>query len=388
MRNVYVAGVGMTRFGRLEGMELRSLGAEACREAILDSGIDRSRIESAFVGTAFPGHFTRQECAVGQLVLRQLGITGIPVMRVENACASGSSALREAWISVASGLVDVALAFGVEKLSNVPTSEVMSIFSYASDYEAEGSAGIIFPGVFAMIAQAYMHEYGVRPEQLAEVSVKNHRHGFENPRAQRKLLLTVEDVQKAKMVCDPLTSMHCCPISDGAAAVVLVSESVAREVGRGQIRLAAVGLATGDYDAERPLTTFPSTRRAAEQAYRLAGVGPEDIKVAEVHDCFSVAELVHLEDLGFCERGDAAKVTSQGETTIGGRLPVNTSGGLLSKGHPVGATGIAQVVELTEQLRGHSGPRQVEGANVGLAMCMGGFMFGDGCAATVTILHR
>ena len=388
MRNVFVAGVGTTRFGALSGRSLRQLGAEAALSALRDAGLDRKRVQVAYVGSALSGLLTGQEGCGAHLALREIGVTGIPITHVENACGSASAAFREAWIAVASGLYDVALALGMEKMTEAETSVAIQALMSASDVELEASQGLTFPGVFAMIAQRHMHEYGTSREQIALIAVKNHRHGALNPHAHFQQEVTLQAVFNSRLVAYPLTLFDCCPISDGAAAAVLVSEDVVVRLSAIPVRIAASTQASGVYDPAAPITTFQPTVRAVGEAYEMAGAGPEDVDLAEVHDCFTIAEILHVEDLGLCPKGEGGPLTESGATCLGGRQPVNVSGGLKAKGHPVGATGLGQIYELCRQLRGQAGQRQVEGATVGLAHCMGGFLHGDSGNTYVHILTR
>jgi acetyl-CoA C-acetyltransferase len=375
----------MTQFGKHTELGIREMGEEALWAALQDAGVAPKQIQVAYVGNAM-ARLSGQEMVPGQMVLREVGINSIPITRVENACASASFAFREAWLAVASGLYDVALAMGIEKMSAATTAEVTQALAGASDTELEASLGITFPGVFAMVARRHMHQYGTTREQLALVSVKNHRNGALNPRSQYRKECTVEEVLASRPIAWPLNLLDCCPISDGCAAAVLVAKDLVSRYTTKPVWVAASGQASGAFEPMADITIFKPTVMAARSAYEMAGLGPEDIDLAEVHDCFDIAEIIHTEDLGFCAKGEGGGCAEAGETAIGGRIPINPSGGLLAKGHPVGATGLAQIVELVEQLRGQSGPRQVEGAKVGLAMCLGGFMHSDACSVAVHIL--
>jgi acetyl-CoA acetyltransferase len=388
MRRVAVAGVGTTRFGKLVGRSLRSLGSEAAWLALEDAGIERKQVQVAYVGSALAGLLTGQECCVGHLALREIGLTGIPITRVENACGSASSAFREAWIAVASGLYEVALALGVEKMTEADSSVAIQALMSASDVELEADQGLTFPGVFAMIAMRHMYEFGTTREQIGLVAVQNHRHGALNPHAHFQQEITLEQALGSRPVAYPLTLFDCCPISDGASAAVLVSEALAAHLPSDPVWIAASAQASGTYEPSSPITTFQPTVRAAHEAYEMAGLGSEDVDLAEVHDCFTIAEILHLEDLGFCAKGEGGPLVESGVTSLGGKKPVNVSGGLKAKGHPVGATGLGQVYELVRQLRGQADQRQVATARVGLAHCMGGFLHGDGGNSYIHILTR
>ena len=388
MRKVAIIGAGMSPFGVFPDQGVKELGEEACWKAIKDANIDPRRIEIAYCGNFCGGITDKQGGVVGQIVLAQVGITGIPITRVENACASSSCALREAYLVIAGGFYDIAIAFGVEKMTNVPTSDAIRGLVSSSDVELEGDMGLTFPGVFSLIARRHMHQYGTTREQLAKVAIKNHKNGSLNPYAQFQKEITMEQVLQSPMIADPLTLFDCCPISDGCTAVILAGEDTAKKISDKPVWIAASVLATGKYLNDSDITTFELNKRAANEAYEKAGIGPEDINLAEVHDCFTIAEICHYEDLGFCKKGEGGKFIDEGATQIGGKIPINTSGGLKAKGHPVGATGIAQIIEIMEQLREESGKRQVEGARVGLAHCMGGFTHGDGASVAIHILKK
>jgi acetyl-CoA acetyltransferase len=388
MRDVFVAGAAMTGFGVFKGATVKTLGARAAMDAMKDAGVDAAAIEMVVCGTAAAGTLAPQGTTVPQVVMREVGVVGIPMLRVENACASGTTALHQAWLAIGAGAADVVLVLGVEKMTGAPRAKVFEYMASASDVELEGALGLTMPGVFAMIARRHMREFGTTREQIAAVAVKNHAHGGRNPRAHFRSPITVSDVLAAPMIARPLTLLDCCPVTDGAAAIVLASGPVAERLGRRQVKLAAVALRSGTYAEDLPLTGFDATVRAASDVYARAGIGPEDVDVAEVHDCFTIAEILHYEDLGFVKKGEGGLMIERGDSALGGRRPVNPSGGLKAKGHPVGATGVAQVVEITEQLRGQAGDRQVPGAKVGLTHCLGGFMHGDACAVGVSVLTR
>jgi len=372
----------MTPFGRHSDRSLRDLGREACLAALRDAGVRPSEIESGYCGNALAPAL-QGETGVGQSVLWEVGVRGIPVVNVENACASGSTALHEGWKAVAGGFSDTALVVGVEK-SVMPKGTMLNVGAA----EIEAQLGDVFPGTFALMAQQHMARYGTTREQIAQVAVKNSGHGVLNPYAQRRKALTREDVLGSLMIAEPLTLYSCCPNSDGAAAVVLASGERARRAGGRAIRIAASTLTTGLYDGRRDLTFWPSEITAARQAYEQAALGPADMGVVEVHDAFTICEIVHCEGLGLCPPGEGGRLIEEGATALGGRVPVNPSGGLLARGHPVGASGVAQAVEIVWQLRGQAGDRQVTGARVGLAQIMGGSQQGDVRACTVHILVR
>jgi acetyl-CoA acetyltransferase len=407
--NAIVAGVGMTRFGKHLETGMKALGADAVQKAIADAGIEGSALEAAYVGNAAAGLITGQECIRGQVVLRSIGLGKLPVINVENACASSSTALHQACAMVSAGLYDVVLALGVEKLYHEDKRKSFAAFSGAVDVEAmqaileglkksaessgaksassgAGEKRSMFMDIYAAVARGHMQRYGTTVEQFAGVSAKNSFHGSLNPRAQFREALSVEEVLASPMIAEPLTRPMCSPIGDGAAAAVVVSEAKARELGiQKPVKIVSSVLVSGwDHGVDEPGTV----EVCAGTAYEEAGVGPSDLDVVECHDASAPAELMEYESLGLCAPGEGGKLIDAGETRLGGRLPVNTSGGLLRKGHPVGATGIAQIVELTEQLEGRCEGRQVEGARLALAQNGGGTIGTDAAAMCVTILTR
>ena len=372
MREVAVVGVGMNRWGELWERSHRDLWTEAALEAVADAGLDR--VEAMYVGCMSGGLFMGQE-HLGPLLAEQLGMGPIPATRVESACASGGAAFRQAYLAVASGAHDVVLATGLEKMTDVDGGAATYALSTAADQEYECYHGVTFPGLYAMMARVHMHRYGTTRRQLAEVAVKNHLHGSMNPLAQFPMKVTAEQVMESVLVADPLRILDCSPITDGAAAAVLVPLEQARDMTKGPIvRIAASAHATDAialHDRE-DLAWLASTAKAAELAYRQAGIGPSQLSFCEVHDCFTIAEIMVIEALGIVPRGEGGAAAGSGLTSLGGKLPVNTSGGLKSKGHPVGATGVAQVREVVVQLREQAGDRQVQGARWALTQNMGG----------------
>ncbi len=382
MRDVFVIGVGMTQFGKFPERSLKDLGREACWLAIKDAGVRPDTIQAGYCGNALGGHLQREN-GIGQSVLWQVGIRGIPIINIENACASGSSAFREAWIGVASGVYDVAIAVGVEK-TVMKKGTMLDI----GDAELEVKIGDVFPGLFAMRAQRHMYEYGTTSKQMAKVSVKNHHNGCLNPYSQYQKEFTVEEVLHSPMIADPLTLFSCCPNSDGAAAAIIASREVTKTLSAKPIKVSASVLGTGLYHNKKDLAIFDLDFKVSKEAYEMAGLGPGDIGLAEVHDAFTIAELMHYEGVGFCKVGESGRLIDEGETEIGGRIPVSPSGGLLAKGHPVGASGVAQIAEIVWQLRGEAGLRQVANARIGLAHIMGGGTEGDIGACTIHILER
>ncbi len=369
MRDVYVIGCGMTKFGEIWESSFRDLFVEAGLKAIKDAGVDH--LDSMYVGTMTSGLFVGQE-HVGALMADYLGMAPIPAVRVESACCSGGLAVRMGFLDIASGNSDIVLAGGVEKMND--GADVTFALSTAADQEYECYHGVTFPGLYAMIARAHMHRYGTTRDQLAQVAVKNHFNGSMNPNAQFPRKVTLDQVKNAVLVADPLTVLDSSPVSDGGACVILASEEVAKKLQKPMIKIIGSGVATDSLalDQRDDITALNAVKVSAERAFKMAGLKPTDIDLAEVHDCFTIAEICILEELGFAERGKGGLFTEQGHTALTGKIPINTSGGLKSKGHPVGATGAAQIVEIFEQLTGKSGERQIKNAKIGLAQNMGG----------------
>jgi acetyl-CoA acetyltransferase len=408
--NAYITGVGMTHFGKHMDLGLKAIGGGAVEQAIADAGIAKEDLQAAYVGNAAAGLITGQECIRGEVVLRSVGIGKIPVINVENACASASTALNQAAAMVTAGLYDTVLAVGVEKMYHEDKKRTFGAFSGAVDVEAlaeimenlkksaeaggassaasgAGEKRSMFMDIYASAARAHMKAYGTTVEQFAGVSAKNSYHGSLNERAQFREAMTVEQVLQQPMIAEPLTRPMCSPIGDGGAAVVIMSEKKVKELGLSNqaVRIAASSLHSGwDHGAAEESAADLCTKNAYEEA----GVGPEDLSCIELHDASAPAEIMAYETLGLCGKGEGGKLIDDGSTRLGGRLPVNTSGGLLRKGHPIGATGVAQIVELAEQLLGRSGQRQVEGAKVGLAHNGGGSIGNDAAAMCVTILTQ
>jgi acetyl-CoA C-acetyltransferase/acetyl-CoA acyltransferase len=371
MHRVGVVGVGVTRFGKHDRTSAE-LFAEAAAEALLDASISPGDVQALYYGNVVGGE-TEKQLHTGPQAASVLGIPAVPTTRFETACASSHAAFRHAVMEIAAGMADVVLVGGAERVLNVPTEDSTEYFAYASDARWEQTLGLTFPGVFALIARAHMARHGTTEAQMAAVAVKNHRHGALNPKAQFRKAITVEQVLASPYVADPLKLYDCCPFSDGAAAVVLASEAFAR----GRPRTVWVRATAAASDAmllhdKRDLARVPATERAAAAAYRQAGCGPADVDVVELHDCFTIAEIVATEGLGLFEPGAGGLAAERGLTALGGQVPVNPSGGLKAKGHPIGATGAAQIAEVVTQLRGEAGPRQVEGARVGLTHTLGG----------------
>ncbi len=386
MRDVAVIGVGLTKFGELWDRSFRQLIAEAGSKAILDAGIEGKDIDALYIGSMSSGRFVDQE-HVGALVAEVSGFSHlhIPATRVEGACASGGLAVREGFLSIASGMNDIVIVGGIEKMNDVGGTAATETLATAADQEWEAFFGATFPGIYAMIATRHMHEYGTTREDLAHVAVKNHANGALNPYAQYQSPISLESVLRATMVAYPLGLMDCSPVSDGAASIVLCAADKAKKYTDKLVRIAASGQASDTLalHGRRDICTLDATVHASRMAYKQAKVTPKDIDFAEVHDCFTIAEICAIEDLGIVEKGQGGKAVQQGITTLNGSFPVNTSGGLKAKGHPVGATGVAQVVEATLQLRGDAGKRQVPDAKRGMAHNVGG----SGATCVVHILE-
>lgn len=383
MREVAVIGVGMTKFGELWDSPLRDLFAEAVYNCLKDAGVDRKKVQSAYIGCMTSGLFNQQE-HLASILCDYAGLNPIAATRVESACASGGAAFRAAYLEVASGASEYVIAGGVEKMND--GADATYCLAAAADQEYEVYHGVTFPGLYAMIAHAHMAKYGTTSKQLAAVAVKNHKNGAKNPNAQFPMEITEDTVLNAVRVSTPLGLFDCSPVSDGAAAVLLCPIEVAEKLGRPFVKIKGSGHATDSIALHdrKDLSTIPVVKAAADKAFAQAGIGPKDVDFCEVHDCFTIAELCCLEELGFFERGKAAKATVDGVTALDGAFPVNTSGGLKSKGHPVGATGVAQICELYLQLTGQAGDRQMKKKpRIGLAQNMGG----SGGSCTVHILE-
>jgi len=377
MSDAFIAGADMIAFGRYPDRTYFELGAEAALLALDDAGLSILDVGAVYASSCF-----NAQSMLGQKILKLIGQTGVPCINVSNACASGATAVREATMAVRSGMVDVALAVGAEKnprgmLGGAPAfgPPVEGLFGSES-----------MPAVFAEAGMVHANAYGTTLEQFAQVAVKNHHHATMNPKAAYRKETPMEEVLASEMIAWPLTKLMCSANVDGAAAVIVVSEKKARELGMGRmVRIRGSVLTSDHYEARNPEMFDASsvTRLAAAQAYEMAGLGPEDLDLVELHDCFATAEILHYENLRLCGEGEAGRLIDSGATALGGRIPVNVSGGLLSKGHPIGATGVANIVEIVEHLRGQAGARQVEGAKIGLA-----HVLGFGAAAGVHILEK
>jgi acetyl-CoA C-acetyltransferase len=373
MRNVYVLSADMTKYGK-SPLSARELALEASKKAIQEAGISPVDIQAAFVANAFS--IAEKQGHLGPILMSGLGVPDVPASTIESACASGASAIREAWINIGAGLYDCMLVVGVEKVSQLDTITATTYFSFGSDFVFEGACGASFPGLYGSIARSHMTKYGTTEEQLANVAVKNHENALANPNAHLHKKITVDDVMKSPVVASPLKLFDACPFSDGAAAAVLCSDDFLRAKSRKvseQVLIKGSGRAggTGALFQRDDLTSLNAAVLAGREAFKMAEVSQKDIDFAEVHDCFTVAELIAEEDLGFAAKGRAATLTEEGQTKIGGELPINPSGGLKAKGHPVGATGVGQVVEVYEQLHGMAGGRQVKDARVALTHNVG-----------------
>ncbi len=382
MRDVAAIGIGITKFGDHWESGLRDLAAEAGLLALKDAGVDK--VDSIYVGNMAGGQFDGQE-HIGSLVADYLGLAPVRATRVESACASGGMAVRQGFAEIAAGLADLVLVIGVEKMTDATPDQSTAILATAADQEYEAFAGVTFPGLYAMIATRHMHQYGTTLEQLSMVAVKNHRNAARNPNAQFRNKIDVEQVLRSAQVADPLRLLHCSPISDGAAAVVLCSAELARKFSKAPVKIIGSGQATDTIalHARKDLTTLGAVAAAGRQAFAMAGVTPADIQVAEVHDCFTIAEICITEDLGFVPKGQGGPAVADGITDYGGRVVINPSGGLKGKGHPVGATGVAQICDIALQIRGEAGEMQLARHEIGLAQNLGG----SGATAVVTILR-
>ena len=383
MRPVAVIGAGKTAFGAFADLGLRELAVQAGNKALLDAGVRPAAIEAFYLGNFAGPSFTGQN-HLAPWIASKLNIRKVPATRFEAACASSGSAFFHAVTAVAAGIYDIVMVLGVEKMTSQPTPRVTEILAAAGDTSSEIRCGSTFPSLFGMIARRHMHDFGTTREHLAAVAVKNHANGALNPDAHLRKLITLEQALAGKPIADPLTMYDCSLISDGAAAVVIAPLERASEFTARAVRVLAVEQASDcmALDEKPEITTFAAVRDAAAMAYGKAGVQPRDIQFAELHDCFTIAEIVAMEDLGFVERGQGGFFSAAGETGRAGRLPINASGGLKSKGHPVGATGVAQICDVVQQLRGEAGERQLARHSLGLAQNLGG----SGATAVVSIL--
>jgi acetyl-CoA C-acetyltransferase/acetyl-CoA acyltransferase len=376
MREVAIIGAGQTRFGNFIDRGAGELFAEALTEALenVDKGLALKEIQEIYIGSLGVGG--GQLGNFSSMITDHVGLSGIPAVRIENACASSGFAFRSAILAVASGACDVAVAGGVEKMNDIPRERLRYWLGVSGDTEWERLAGMTFSGVYALMAMRHMHQYGTKKEHLAMVAVKNHANGADNPKAHFQRTITLEQALNSIMVAYPLTLFDCCPTTDGASAVVVCKADMAKKYTDTPVYIIGHGASTdrlGLFE-RKDFTTLASSTMAAQQAYKMANIQPEDVNLAEVHDCFTIAEIMAYEDLGFCKRGEGGKLIEAGETQIGGRIPVNPSGGLKSKGHPIGATGTGQIYEVFKQLRRQAvkPSRQVSDAEIGLTHNVGG----------------
>jgi acetyl-CoA C-acetyltransferase len=384
MREVAIIGVGSTPFGKNEGQGIVDLAVAACRDALAEARVPREKVQAFYLGN-FVGERLANQGSLAALVAGRLGLTGIPATKVEGACASGGIAFRHGFLTIALGLYDFVLVAGAEKMTAASTAEVTAALATAGDEELEMRSGLTFPGAFAVVMREHMARHGTTRDQVGLVSVKNHGLGAQNPKAQFRKPVTLEEVVNSRLVADPIRLFDCPPISDGAAAALLCPAEWARDLYAKPVRVLGSGHATGPatlWELE-DLTSFPATIRASREAYAMAKIAPADVQVAEVHDCFTVAEIVATEDLGFFRKGKGGPAVEEGLTGLDGKVAVNPSGGLIAKGHPVGATGCGQIYELVKQLRGEAA-NQVRNAEIALAHNLGG----TGVVSTVTILGR
>ena len=383
-KRVAVIGAGYTKFDEHWEKSLRDLATEAGGKALHDAKLEGNSLQALYIGNMSGGRFIGQE-HLGALAVDQAGLTPIPAVRLEGACASGALAFRKATMSIQAGEHDIVMAAGAEKMTDVKGEHAVAALMGAGDHEWESAIGLTFSGLYALIARAHMKQYGTTSEQMAMVSVNNHKNGALNPLAQYPFPITLEDALTATMISDPLRLYDCSPITDGAAAVILASEEMVKKLGiEKPVWILGSGQASDTLALHhrKSFTEMAATKAAAKAAYEKAGLTHEKINVAEVHDCFSINEIIALEDLGFCKKGDGGKFVEQGKIALNGERPTNTMGGLKSIGHPVGATGIRQIADLVKQLRGEAGKLQVNGAKIGLAQNIGG----TGATAVVSIL--
>ena len=381
MNKVFLIGAAGTKYGK-SNLTARDLSMLASKHAIESSGIKSHDIQAAFVANAFG--MAEKQGHLGPLLMSSLGIPHVPSSTIEAACCSGGSAFREAYINVASGFYDVMLVTGTEKVSHLDTLTATTYFAYGGDYLFEGNSGASFPGLYAAMARAHMHEHGTTEEELAAVAVKNHNNGIFNEKAHLQKKITVDDVLKSPVVADPLKFFDSCPFSDGAAAAIIASEEFMNK-NRLEKKVSIKGSGrsggSGSLHTRDNISSLESTIKASREAFGQAGINVKEIDFAEVHDCFTIAEIIAMEDLGIFEKGQASKAVVEGRTAINGEIPINPSGGLKSKGHPVGATGVGQIVEVFDQLTGNSGKRQVNDARIGLTHNVGAT--GGSCAVHI-----
>lgn len=383
VNNVCVLGAGSTKYGKLS-QSIIELGLDAAKGAIDSAGITPKDIQAGYISNVFG--VADKQVHMAPVLMSNLGIPHVPGLTIESACGSGSVMFREAYANVAAGFYDCVLGVGVEKVTHTGTTLSTTLFSYCSDFFYEGGNGASFPGLFASIARAYLNKYKATEEDLAYVAIKNHENGLLNPKAHIRKSITVDDVLNSPVVASPLKVYDCCPFSDGASAVILCTEEFAKKIGNDYVRVIGSGRggSPAAVQSREDITTIPSTIIAANQAYKMAGVAPKDIDFAEVHDCFTIAEIIDVEDLGFFKKGKAAREIRDGATSRKGKIPINPSGGLKSKGHPIGATGIGQIVEVFEQFSGQAGERTIKDAEIALTHNFGA----TGASAAVHIFKK
>ena len=380
MESVCVLGAGSTRYGKLAD-SITDITVQASVDAIRSAGISPQDIKAGYISNVFG--IADKQVHLGPVIMSSLGIPDRPSLSIESACGSGSVSFREAYANVAAGFYDCLLVAGTEKVTHTGTEWTTTYFAYCSDFFHEGSAGASFPGLFASMARAYLTEFGATEEDFARVAVKNHENGLLNPKAHLRKRITVDDVMNSAVVASPLKLYDCCPFSDGASAVILCTEEFAKKTGGDYIRVTGSGRggSPAALQGREHITTIPSTKLAAEAAYKMAGIKPKDVDLAEVHDCFTIAEVVDTEDLGFFKKGEGVEAAREGRTARNSEISVNPSGGLKSKGHPIGATGVGQVVEMYDQLTGQAGDRSVRDAHIGLTHNFGAT--GASCAVHI-----
>jgi acetyl-CoA C-acetyltransferase len=373
MRKVAIIGAGMTAFGEHWEQGFRDLVVEAGLRAIVDAGISGDRIDAGYVGTMASGRLIGQE-HIGALIADYMGLNPIPVTRVEGACASGGLALRQGFMAVASGIHDIVVVGGVEKMTDLGVNTVSDILGGAGDQEWELFLGATFPAIYALMARRHMHDFNTTEEMMASVAVKNHKHGARNKYAQFQNEITLQTVMESKTVADPLKVFDCSPITDGAACIVLAPLDMAHSFTKKPVEIIASAQASDHIalHSRESMVGLKATQVAAKKAYGMAGMAPKDMQFAEVHDCFTIAEIMAIEDLGFFQKGKGGPASLEGKTALDGEIPVNTSGGLKACGHPVGATGVKQAVEAVWQLRGEAEGRQVKDAHIGMTHNVGG----------------
>ncbi len=383
MTRVGIIGIGHSVFGRRSDATVQELAFEAFSAAVEDAGIDREILDASVIGSVPEYHKQR---SLSGVVQEYLGLNPKPVWLTEVACASGSAAIRTAWMSIKAGVHNIVAVIGCQKMTELSTPEILALMGRVGEVQWESVFGTTFPAYYAMFAQRHIHEFGTTRQQLLEVAIKNHYYGARNPYALFQKEITMEKAVESEEVATPLQVYDCCANADGAACVILANEERARELSTKIVWLDGMGCATASMSVlRRPnLVGLPSAEQAGIEAYKMAGMSPADIKVAQVHDCFTIAEIMAYEDLGFCQKGQGGKFVAEHQSYIGGKVPVNVDGGLKAKGHPIGATGVSQTYEIAKQLRGEAGVRQVPNADIGLTHNVGGI--GQYCF--VQILRR